>query len=318
MSCLMIEDSRKKASVRLKTVEPGLEGQRVDNFLAGLLTGAPRSLIYKIIRTGQVRVNGGRVKASTRLEAGDQVRIPPVQIISSAKQQVPAAAVKAMAEAILFENGDHLVINKPSGIAVHGGSGVSWGVIDAMRALRPGQDMELVHRLDRETSGCLVLATNKGSMRELQRQFRCGEVEKAYLCLMGGRMPEPRMSVDQPLLRSERAGERFMQVDPAGKPAWTEFRLLEHRDEASYAEAVITTGRTHQIRAHAAFLGMPLAGDARYGTQEQLNIWRQRGLNRLFLHAHRLTVFDQQGNPLHFTCPLPDDLRGVLDRLSVC
>lgn len=311
----MVSDSVKKTAVRIERIGPGHAGQRVDNFLAGKLVGAPRSLIYKIIRTGQVRVNGGRVKVSTRLADGDQVRIPPVHVEQRPEKRVPAAMLETLAMAIIHEDGDLLVINKPSGLAVHGGSGVSWGVIDVVRQMRPGLELELVHRLDRETSGCLLLAKNKQTMRELQRQFRQGEPEKRYLCLMTGRMPQARILVDQPLMKTERGGERFMTVDDRGKPAQTEFRLLEYTAGSSFVEAFLLTGRTHQIRAHAAHMGLPLAGDTRYGTAAQARHWQGLGLDRLFLHAHRLAIRAQDGSPLQFTCALPAELRAVLDRI---
>lgn len=308
-----MEESGKKSAVRLVSVQSGQDGQRLDNFLIGQLGGAPRSLAYKLIRTGQVRVNSGRAKAATRLAAGDKVRIPPVQLQEAAVVAIPEYALDLVVKAILFEDADHLVIDKPAGMAVHGGSGIKWGVIDVLRQLRPGQDIELVHRLDRDTSGCLVLARNKKAMRELQRQFRESVAEKRYLCLVNGRLPEARIVVNEPLFKTERGGERFMTVDPRGKHALTEFRLLEHHGEASFVEVHLMTGRTHQIRAHAAFMGHSLAGDTRYGTPQQAKYWRNFGLKRLFLHAHALTVLDSQGNSLAFTAPLPPELRAVLD-----
>lgn len=311
----MVEESAGKPAVRTREVPEGNAGQRLDNFLMGLLPGAPRSVIYKIIRTGQVRVNGGRAKPATRLAAGDLVRIPPIRLPAPEQPGVPDSILQVLAAAVIHEDEDLLVLDKPAGVAVHAGSGVRWGVIDAMRQLRPGTSVELVHRLDRDTSGCLLLAKTRSAMLDLQSQFRRGEPDKRYLCLMDGRMPEERVLVDQPLLKTERSGERFMIVGERGKPAKTVFRRIQVFPDCSYSEASLLTGRTHQIRAHAAFLGLPLAGDTRYASAAACQRWQSRGLQRLFLHAHSLTVRDAQGNLRQFSCPLPAELRKVLDEL---
>jgi 23S rRNA pseudouridine955/2504/2580 synthase len=311
----MVKESAGNHRVRTETIGSGHAGQRLDNYLFGLLKGVPRKLVYKIIRTGQVRINGGRAGPGARLATGDRVRIPPVRVPDARNETVPGPVLEQLAAAVLFEDADHLLVNKPAGMAVHGGSGVTWGIVDAMRRLRPDDGVELVHRLDRDTSGCLLLAKNHAAMRRLHGQFRAGEPEKRYLCLLDGHLSEPHQLVEQPLLKTERGGERFMVVDPGGKAATTEFTLLQRYRDCSYAEANLLTGRTHQIRAHAAFLGMPLAGDTRYATPARCRHWRELGLRRLFLHAHSLTVRDGAGQPLHFSSPLPDELRAVLDAL---
>jgi 23S rRNA pseudouridine955/2504/2580 synthase len=311
----MVEESAGNRGVRTETVGQGHQGQRLDNYLFGLLKGVPRKVVYKIIRTGQVRINGRRARPGARLAVGDQVRIPPVRLPMARSGTVPGPVLEQLAGAVLFEDDDHLLVDKPAGMAVHGGSGVVWGIVDAMRQVRPDDEVELVHRLDRDTSGCLLLAKNRSAMRRLQGQFRRGEPEKRYLSLLDGHLSEAHLLVDQPLLKTERGGERFMVVDPAGKPATTEFSLLHRYPDCSYVEVVLLTGRTHQIRAHAAFLGAPLAGDTRYATSARCRHWHGRGLRRLFLHAHSLSVQDGAGQPLNFSSPLPEELRAVLDAL---
>ncbi len=290
-------------------------GQRLDNYLATRLKGVPRSLIYRVIRTGQVRVNGRRARPAQRLQAGDRVRIPPVSVRAPGEVEIPAFARAAIAGRVLARTDDYLLLDKPAGMAVHAGSGLAWGLIDAARAEHPGEFLELVHRLDRDTSGCLLLARNPAALRELRRQFRNQEVDKRYLCLLDGRLPVARQRVDAPLAKASRAGERMMQVDAAGKSASTEFVVLEQRGPFSYVEAIPHTGRMHQIRAHAAAIGLPLAGDSRYASADSVRRWRERGLRRLFLHAHAIRFEAPGGESLQFACPLPEDLRAVLDAL---
>lgn len=280
---------------RLLRVPDERAGQRLDNFLLGQLKGAPRSLVYKLVRSGQVRVNGGRAKAERRLEAGDEVRIPPVRIESpqDGDRSPPKGLLQALEAAIVFEDARLLAINKPAGIASHGGSGVAFGVIEGVRALRPGQPLELVHRLDRDTSGLMVLAKKRSALTELQRLLREDHgagIEKRYLALLVGRLPDGTLSVDAPLhVGLRQGGERHVRVDPAGKPSLSHVRVLERRGGHSYCEVRIATGRTHQIRVHAQHLGHPVAGDEKYGdagTNQRLR--EQAGLKRLFLHAASL------------------------------
>jgi 23S rRNA pseudouridine955/2504/2580 synthase len=301
--------------VRHVTVDEGHAGQRLDNFLAGMIVGAPRSLLYKIIRTGQVRLNGGRAKPSTRLAAGDEVRIPPVALSPATSRHVPATALEAVRLAILQESPDFLLLDKPAGMAVHAGSGIQWGLIDVIRELFGDNGIELVHRLDRETSGLLLLARNKQSMRWLQRQFREGKAEKRYFCLLDTQLRQSPWVVDQPLLKKTRGGQRVVETDPSGKAAQTEFRLLEALPGCSYVEANLLTGRTHQIRAHAAYLGGALAGDPLYSSKHRLEYWQEMGLKRLFLHAHSLALETREGHLSRFSSPLPAALRSVLERL---
>jgi 23S rRNA pseudouridine955/2504/2580 synthase len=296
-------------------VSPDRDGQRLDNFLSSRLKGLPRSVIYRIIRTGQVRVNGGRAKAATRLATGDSIRIPPASVRESRSTDIPPAVLKLLAQSICYENHGIMVVDKPAGMAVHGGSGLSWGVVDVVRKLRPEASVDLAHRLDRETSGCLLLALDGEALRLLNTQIKGNQVEKRYLCLLDGTMKHDLLDVDEPIGSFERAGQRFMRVDQAGKPARTTFRLLQNYGQYSFAEAQLHTGRTHQIRVHAAHLGMPLAGDKRYSTADRQKFWKKKGLKRMFLHAHQLSFYTAGGEQQLVSSQLPDHLSQLLETL---
>ena len=306
--------------VRMVSVSDDRAGQRLDNFLLGLLKGAPRSIIYRILRTGQVRVNGGRAKPETRLQAGDQVRVPPVRLPEpEAPEKAPHSLLERIGASILFEDKSLLVLDKPSGIATHGGSGISFGAIELLRQLRPDEPLELVHRLDRDTSGLLVLAKKRSALTELQRLIREGKLEKRYLTLLLGDIGEKTRTVDVPLRKFQlQGGERMVRVDPEGKPSVSHFKRLQCYGGHSYVEVRIDTGRTHQIRVHSQYLGHPVAGDEKYGEREGNRELRERaGLKRLFLHAASLRFALKDGSvPYVLNAPLPDDLRGVLDRLT--
>lgn len=297
------------------------DGQRLDNFLLGQLKGAPRSLIYKLVRSGQVRVNGGRAKAERKLEGGDEVRIPPVRVADPGEKAMPPAGfMAALDAAIVFEDARLLALNKPSGVASHGGSGISFGAIETLRALRPGQTLELVHRLDRDTSGLLVVAKKRSALTELQALMREeGGIAKRYLALLAGRMPDGVMSVDAPLhIGLRQGGERHVQVHPAGKASLSHFRVLERRGGQSYCEVRIATGRTHQIRVHAQHIGHAVAGDDKYGDPAaNKRLREQAGLKRLFLHASTLEfALDAGRAPYLLNAPLAPELVDVLDRLG--
>jgi 23S rRNA pseudouridine955/2504/2580 synthase len=321
------EPPDRPAAARTVRVPDDRAGQRLDNFLLGQLKGAPRSLVYKLVRSGQVRVNGGRAKADRRLEGGDEVRIPPVRLEAAAERGTPARGLlEAMEASILFEDARLLVVDKPSGVASHGGSGISFGAIETLRALRPNQSLELVHRLDRDTSGVLVVAKKRSALSELQALMRedagdgtrAGNLRKRYLALLVGRMPDGVMSVDAPLhVGLRQGGERHVQVGAAGKPSLSHFRMLERRGGQSYCEVRIETGRTHQIRAHARHIGHPVAGDDKYGDPEaNKRLREQAGLKRLFLHAASLEfALDDGKTPYVLSAPLPPDLLAVLDKL---
>lgn len=310
-----MKTNKASSSVSHVEVPQDRAGQRLDNFLAARLKGLPRSVIYRIIRTGQVRVNGGRAKPATRLETGDMVRIPPASVREAKPGQVPPAVLQLLANAICFEQYGVMVLDKPAGMAVHAGSGLGWGVIDAVRALRPGSSVDLVHRLDRETSGCLLLALDGDALRDLHEQLDNDQVEKRYLCLMDGRLKEDLVKVIEPIGQFQRGGERYMRVDPDGKPAATTFRLLQMYGNYSFVEATLHTGRTHQIRVHAAHLELPLVGDKRYSPAARQKFWAGKGCKRMFLHAHQLRFFTRGGDEQLVSSALPDDLRGLLDCL---
>ncbi len=296
-------------------------GQRLDNFLLGQLKGAPRSLVYKLVRSGQVRVNGGRAKADRKLDGGEEVRIPPVNLNEIGdKAPPPASFLQRMEEAIVFEDAKLLVINKPTGVASHGGSGISHGAIETMRALRPNMNLELVHRLDRDTSGLLIIAKKRSALVELQALLRedHGGIQKRYLTLLAGRMPDGVMSVDAPLhVGLRQGGERHVQVNAIGKPSLSHFKVLERRGGQSYCEVRIETGRTHQIRVHAQHIGHPVAGDDKYGDPAVNKRFREQiGLKRLFLHAASLEfALDGGKTPYVLNAPLPPDLVDAMNKL---
>lgn len=293
-------------------------GRRLDNFLLGHLKGVPRTHVYRLIRSGEVRVNRGRAKAGYRLAAGDVIRVPPVrrpdQLNAPPPGRVRADWIEAL---ILHEDAGLLVLNKPSGLAVHGGSGISLGAIELLRVARgPRCTLELAHRLDRDTSGCLLIAKRASALRDLHAQFRNGTVDKRYLALLIGRWPGRARTVDAPLVTEERrGGERHVRVDAAGKPATTHFVPLERFAGAVLADVHLDTGRTHQIRVHAASIGHPVAGDTRYGGNDDPVVARV-GLKRLFLHARSLG-FNRPGTeePLCVEAPPGPDLTGPLERL---
>ena len=307
--------------VKLVRVPEDRDGQRIDNFLMNQLKGAPKSLVYKIVRSGQVRINGKRAKPDSRVAGGDEIRIPPVVLGEpGAVRPPPPSLLEKLGKAIVFEDANLLALNKPSGLAAHGGSGVSFGAIEALRALRPGQSFELVHRLDRDTSGILVIAKKRSALLELQALMREGEDEEApnkrYLALLVGKMPQGTMTVEAPLLRlTGKGGDRSVRVDPKGKPSVSHFKLLERRSGHSFCEVIIETGRTHQIRVHAQHIGHPVAGDDKYGDREaNKRLAEQAGLKRLFLHAAAMS-FDLGGRPYTLNAPLADELSAALDRL---
>lgn len=309
--------------VKIVKVPADRDGQRLDNFLLGLLKGAPRSLIYKIIRGGQVRINGKRAKPEDRLDEDDEVRIPPVKIDQAEPNRVPPKSMlDRLEDSIVFEDKALLVMNKPSGIATHGGSGVSFGVIEGLRALRPNEQLELVHRLDRDTSGVLVLAKKRSALLQLQALMREQDEEngpeKQYLALLVGRMPSGTMTVKAALQKSVmQGGERMVRVDVDGKASVSHFTLLERRGGYSLCKIRIETGRTHQIRVHAAHIGHPVAGDEKYGDKEaNKKLASQFGLKRLFLHAASMQFALNDGQtPYLLNAPLAPELNEVLNKL---
>jgi 23S rRNA pseudouridine955/2504/2580 synthase len=304
-----------RTKVRKVRIDDEQAGQRIDNFLRRELPGVPKGRLYRILRRGEVRVNGGRIRAEYKLQAGDEVRIPPARV--RAPGDAPSAGFAAqMADRVLFEDKRLLVVDKPTGIAVHGGSGISHGVIELLRHARPElRDLSLVHRLDRETSGCLVLAKKRSALRELHARFRDGVVEKNYLGLVIGDYQLGEQLIDKPLLVEHRkGGERHVVVSSGGKSAQTRVQLSRTFGKYSLLQCSPATGRTHQIRVHLQYLGFPLAGDERYGDEEENRKAKKFGLKRLFLHAQSIAFPDDSGNELHFTAPLAEDLEQFLTK----
>lgn len=306
--------------VRLETVDAERAGQRLDNFLATRLKGVPRSAVYRVLRQGQVRVNGKRAKPETRLDGGDVVRIPPLRIDAPGAPQTPSDSLReTLAERILAEDSEFIVLDKPRGLAAHGGSGVSLGAIEALRAIRPQQEIELVHRLDRDTSGILLLAKKHSALRKVQQLIRDSKVEKRYFALIKGSPKRDRFEVDAALKKNQlRGGERMVEIDEdEGKPSLSRFKVVQRFADCALVEVEIITGRTHQIRVHALHAGHPLAGDSKYGDADFNALMKTRGLKRLFLHAHSLRFpWGDKGAERHWTAPLPAELRAVLDSLA--
>jgi len=315
----MSSDEAVAVTVRLLTVPDDAAGQRIDNFLITQLKGAPRTLVYRILRTGEVRVNKGRIKPDYRVEAGDVIRVPPLRLAEAPPPVKPGAGVsRELKHRIIYEQDGLLVINKPAGLAVHGGSGVAWGVIEALRVVLPEKPfLELVHRLDRDTSGLLMVAEKRSVLRDLHDQLREGRIEKVYVALLSGRLKGAVHTVNAPLLKTNLPnGERIVRVARDGKEALTEFRVLDRIGNTTLVEARPKTGRTHQIRVHAQYLGHALVGDEKYGNDEFNKVMKAHGSTRLFLHARDLNVrLSGMTKSLRLTCPLEPDLEAVLENM---
>ncbi|ACL72439.1 RluA family pseudouridine synthase [Thioalkalivibrio sulfidiphilus] len=311
------------SKVTLVRVGSGQAGQRLDNFLLGQLKGVPKSHVYRLLRKGEVRVNKGRAKPEYRLQEGDQVRIPPVRQAASppddSQMPLPGELAETLRRAVLLEDEDLLVLNKPAGLAVHGGSGVKLGLIEAMRRLRPRADfLELAHRLDRETSGCLVLAKRREALLAFHEALKSGGVDKHYVTLLAGVWQGGPRRISETLARKgPRTQVRKVEVDEDGKHAESFFFPRRHFVDATLMGVEIGTGRTHQIRVHAAHEGFPVAGDSQYGDFEFNRRMKRLGLKRQFLHAETLR-FHLPGHerPYQIQAPLPADLEAVLERLE--
>jgi 23S rRNA pseudouridine955/2504/2580 synthase len=312
-----MEKNPPKPAARVVTVDQDEADRRLDNFLLSRLKGVPRPRIYKMIRSGEVRVNMGRAKPDRRLRGGDQVRIPPVRTRKDISAAGPGSA-RWLEDRIIYEDRDLLVLDKPSGLAVHGGSGIDFGAIELLRTLRGEHDkLELVHRLDRDTSGCLLVAKRRPALRRLHELFRNGEVQKCYTALLLGKWKGGNLTVDEPLLTTQRRnGERHVRVSSDGKQART--RIVPERAYAGaqLASIELDTGRTHQIRVHAAHLGHPVAGDRRYGPEDD-PIVRNFSLERLFLHASTLVFESPKGDRvIRAESPLDAHLSAVLRKMG--
>ncbi len=306
-----------KTPVQFVTVDENHDGQRIDNFLLGQLKGVPRTLVYRILRKGEVRVNKGRAKPEHKLTVGDVVRIPPLHL---PEPDVPAKAsdnlLEVLENRILFEDKYILAINKPAGLAVHGGSGIRLGLIEALRQLRPQEKMlELVHRLDRDTSGCILIAKKRAALTALHDDLREGRVEKRYLALVYGRWPARIKEVKVPLLKNELAS--MVRVSDAGKSAHTGFAIKQAFDRYTLLEVKPYTGRTHQIRVHAKHAGHSLVGDEKYSDETKNTEAKAQGFKRLCLHAASL-VFKHpiSGDKVRVEAPLPEDIANSLHQLE--
>lgn len=328
----MKHESASKSSTILQvsfaSIDADQAGQRLDNFLMARLKGVPKSRIYNAIRKGEVRVNKGRSKPEYKLAAGDQIRIPPIRV--SGEKEVAKASnqiQKLLNDSILYEDEGLLVINKPAGLAVHGGSGINLGLIETLRQMRPdARYLELVHRLDRDTSGCIMIAKKRSYLRFLQAALReksqkeisTGDVKKAYQALVIGQWPDNKKKIDVPLLKMElNQDERIVKVHPEGKSSLTEFSVLSRYQGFSLIEAKPITGRTHQIRVHAQYAGHSLVGDEKYGHDETNLRMRELGFKRLFLHASALSFYlPNSTDMVEVKAPLPMDLAKPLSLLQ--
>ena len=314
------QNSSAPTKVQFLEISDGNEGQRIDNFLLTKLKGVPKTLIYKILRKGEVRVNKKRIKPEYKLQIGDVVRVPPVRV---AERQTPARIGAKLLEEleaeILYEDDDLIVVNKPSGIAVHGGSGISLGLIECFRQMRPRSNfLELVHRLDRDTSGCILLAKKRSALKLMHESLQKSTITKIYHALVMGSWSERTKRVDAPLRKNElKSGERIVKVAADGKKSLTEFKVLErYCKEATLVEARPITGRTHQIRVHCQFAGHSIVGDQKYGADQDNAAMKSKGFNRLMLHAAELRFPLPSGGRKVVVAPLDLSLQKSLQQLK--
>jgi len=307
-------------SVEQVTIDEGHDGQRIDNFLLTRLKGVPKSRIYRILRKGEVRVNKKRIKPTYRLQVGDVVRVPPVRMAEvSDVPRAPQALLTCLEQAVLYEDKQLIVLNKPSGMAVHGGSGINHGVIEMLRQLRPDEPfLELVHRLDRDTSGCLMIAKKRSMLRSLHEMLREGAIDKTYCALLRGAWHGAEKRVEAPLQKNTvQSGERMVRVHPDGKASLTTFHPLTRFAGATLAQVELGTGRTHQIRVHAQHIKKPVAGDEKYGDTQFNEKMRELGLKRLFLHAEELRFIHPVTEvTLAVQAPLEEGLKLVLEKMK--
>ncbi len=305
--------------IRLLEVNESESGQRIDNYLMKHLKGVPRSMIYRLLRKGSVRVNKKRKKPEYRIEAGDIVKIPPVRTTETGGIEIPASQSEKIKQCVLYEDDSLLVINKPAGMAVHGGSGLAWGLIELVRQTWPEyKSVELVHRLDRFTSGCLLLAKTRVALLHIQEQIKNHKLQKSYLALTQGQWSAPEVKVDARLQKNVvKSGERMVLVSAEGKEALSYFRTLKQFSIAALCEVKIITGRTHQIRVHAASEGHGVAGDQKYGESEFNRQIKLIGLKRMFLHAHKIILrHPETSEAMTLEAPLPAALDSVLNSLE--
>ncbi len=295
------------------------QGQRLDNFLVRHLKGVPKTRIYRLLRKGEFRVNKGRKKPDYRIQTDDVVRIPPIRVSEENTCKPGSKILDVISRSIIFEDEGLMVINKPSGLAVHGGSGLNYGLIEALRVIFPNAPfLELVHRLDRDTSGCILIAKKRSRLREIHELIRESRMEKYYQLLVCDKWDERNTKVDAKLEKfTIQGGERMVKVSKDGKSSLTIFRILKKFDNATLLEADLKTGRTHQIRVHSKHCGNPVAGDEKYGDREVNKGLRSFGLKRLFLHAAKIKfVMPSSGKEYLIEAPLPQELSDVIERLE--
>lgn len=312
-----VMNSSPNAQVSYLEITATHEGQRIDNFLVTHLKGVPKSHIYRILRSGEIRVNKGRIKQTYRLQAGDIIRLPPIRVAESGTITPQANVLQILENSIIYQDDTLLILNKPAGMAVHGGSGISFGVIEGLRALYPQEkSLELVHRLDRDTSGCLMVAKKRSQLKLLHQLLQEDQITKEYTALVRGRW-NPRIStVSAPLQKNVlQSGERVVRVHPEGKEAMSQFSIQRMFSIATLVKVKLITGRTHQIRVHATHSGHPLAGDEKYGDEKFNEQMTDFQLKRLFLHAAQLNI-QFPDRPLKVTAPLPSALQTVLQLLE--
>ncbi|MBS0359569.1 MAG: RluA family pseudouridine synthase [Proteobacteria bacterium] len=308
-----------KQAVRIITIDEEKAGQRIDNFLKNVCKGVPTSHIYRLLRTGQIRVNKKRIKAPYRLMEGDELRLPPMEVAHEApKKFIGSSLLQEIESRILYEDDKLMVVNKPAGIAVHGGSGVNLGMIEVLRQLRPrGPSLELAHRLDRETSGVLIIAKKRKILKELHELLRSRAVTKEYEALLHGILPKTHLKVDVPLLKNTlTSGERMVKVDKTGKSAVTHFELQESFPNASYVKIRIESGRTHQIRVHAQHIKHSIVGDEKYGHRESDKALVPPELSRLYLHAKRISFTLSDGTKMDIEAPLDEKFKKMIRYLG--
>jgi 23S rRNA pseudouridine955/2504/2580 synthase len=310
---------RKFSKVQFVEVDEHRECQRVDNFLLAIFKNIPKSKVYRIIRKGEVRVNKKRVKPDYKLSLHDCVRIPPMQVQEQVNITPGSAAMDILRSAIILDTDDFMALNKPSGFAVHGGTGVQGGVINILRhTFQNYQFIELIHRLDKETSGCLLIAKSGHFLKQCQQAWKDNLVEKHYQCLVKGHWPKSLQTVEAPLRKNVmQSGERIVRVDPEGKSSITHFRPLQYFDDSTLLSVGLETGRTHQIRVHTAHMGHPIAGDVKYGNKEFNKAMKQQGLRRLFLHSNELILPETLYYQKSIIAELPEDLKTLIKKIML-
>lgn len=306
----------KKTNVKQVVITEDQSGQRIDNFLHRYFGNLPKSRVYQMLRKGEVRVNKGRIQQTYKIKKGDIVRVPPVFLQDKGDAAKPSTAIiNRLSESIIYDDANFSVINKPAGIAVHSGTGQVHGVIDALRCINPAY--ELVHRLDKDTSGCLILAKNNQVLRKLNDALKTTHVKKYYQALLAGRISQKKFVVKQSLKKSMmKGGERMVQVDEEGKSAITNFKCIRSYRNATLVEIELETGRTHQIRVHSADYGHPILGDTKYGNKAMNSAFKKLGLKRMFLHASSISLkHPVTGEKININAPLDEKLNSVLNDL---